>query len=172
MTQVFSWNLRKLRRTERFFDLAQGYLDCSKHLFRSLEDEQLKKTFSHAQAAAFLFEHSLELFLKGAIIQARQSVTNTHILQQLYNEFRNLYPGKNFRFEGSIEEIVGRDASRPYPEYSRYPIDTSGNLWPENSHFEFEVWLEQLELFQKDYSNLIPLIKERYPENPNAPGPY
>jgi HEPN domain-containing protein len=165
MSQVFSWDLKGLSPADRFFHLARAYLDCSGHLFRSLNDKSLKRTFSHAQSAAFLFEHSVELFLKGAIIQALKRVANTHDLEHLYNEFRNLYPGKKFNFTARIDEVVTKDQARPYAEYSRYPIDTSGKLWPGNSHFDFDIWLKQLELFKKEYERLIPLVKERYSVN-------
>jgi len=62
MSQVFSWDLKGLSPADRFFHLARAYLDCSGHLFRSLKDKSLKRTFSHAQSAAFLFEHSVEPF--------------------------------------------------------------------------------------------------------------
>jgi len=125
---VFSWDLKKLSRAERFFHLAQGYLGCSRHLFESMLDKSLDTTFSHAQAAAFLFDHSLEIFLKGGIIQAGRTPTNSHYLGQHYNEFKKLYPGKEFDFEGSVNDVVRMDPSRPHSEYLRYPIDISGNL--------------------------------------------
>jgi hypothetical protein len=163
-SDVFSWDLEDLSPSERFFHLAQAYVDSSRHLFKSLIDHSLvPATYSHAQAAAFLFEHSIELFLKGAIIQAGKGPAKTHYLEQLHNEFKNLYQGKQFEFEGKIQEAVKTDPQRPIGEYCRYPLNNSGELWPGNRHFTLEIWLEQVELFQKDFERLIPLVMDRYP---------
>jgi HEPN domain-containing protein len=164
-SHLYSWDLEDLTLAERFFDLAKAYLACSSHLFKSFLNEALTPiNYSHSQVAAFLFEHSIELFLKGAIIQAGKKLTNTHYSEQLYNEFKNLYPGKKFTFKGKIEEATKDNPYRPNSEYARYPIDSSKNLWPGNSHIVLEIWLEQVELFERDFEELIPLIKERYPK--------
>jgi len=168
-SNVFSWDLEDLSPSERFFHLAQAYIDSSRHLFRSLIDHSLvPATHSHAQAAAFLFQHSIELFLKGAIIQAGKKPANTHHLEQLHNEFKKLYQGRQFEFEGKIQEAVKTDPQLPIGEYCRYPSNNSGYLWPGNHHFNLEIWLEQVEFFKKDYERLIPLVKNHYPHKQHS----
>jgi hypothetical protein len=163
---VFSWELEPLSPSEHFLHLSGGYLESSIHLFEALADGSLSGTFSHARAAAFLFEHSVELFLKGAILRARGRVTSTHRLDDLHNEFRNLYPGKKFHFAGSIEDIVTPNSDRPYPQFSRYPVDSTGEPWRRCSvHLDLGTWLEELSQFKEDYNRLWPLLKSRYPSD-------
>lgn len=156
--EITSWQLDNLSLPGRFFHLAQAYLECSHYLFESLIDKSMRATFSHVQVAGFLFEHSLELFLKGAITQAGSKRTNTHDLNQLYNEFKNLYPSKKFQFKGKIEEICEKDKQRPYSEFQKYPVDKSGNLWVP-SFYDLHLWKSQLAFFKGDYERLIPVIK-------------
>lgn len=157
---ITSWELDGLSRADRFFHLAQAYLESSHYLFESMIDGSVRTTFGHAKAAGFMFEHSLELFFKGAITQAGKKPTNTHNLSQLYREFKNLYPGKGFSFIGKIEEVCEEDSQRPYSEWNRYPIDSSGNLWSKPLFYDPHLWASQLILFKEDYDRLLPLIKE------------
>ncbi len=159
---VFSWDLEDLSRPEKFFHLAQAYIDSSLYLFKGLAEKQLPVSYSHTQAAAFLFNHSLELFLKGAISQAGKDPKTTHNLESLHAEFKKLYPDKSFEFSGKIKEVVPNDPRRPHSEFDRYPIDNAGKPWPCNTHFTIEIWAEQIALFRDDYKRLVPLIKDRY----------
>jgi hypothetical protein len=158
-TIVTSWELGKLNRADLFVHFARAYLDCSHYLFTSMIEGSIKPTFSHARAAGFLFEHSLELFFKGAIIQAGKKPTITHDLSQLYREFKNLYPGKKFSFKAKVEEVCSEDTQRPYSEYSRYPVDSAGNLWSKPSFYDLHFMASQLILFKNDYVSIMSQIK-------------
>lgn len=156
---VNSWELDGLSKADRFFNLALAYLECSHFLFKSIIDRSIKTTFSHAQSAGFLFEHSLELFLKGVITEAGRKPKNTHDLSKLYQEFKKLFPGDKSSFKGKIEEVCTKDAQRPYSEYNRYPIDRSGKLWSKPSFYDPNLWASQLNLFIEDYKSIMSRIK-------------
>ena len=169
---IFSWDLEPLSRSERFLHLSEAYLESSLHLFEALENGSLRRTFSHALVADFLFEHSVELFLKGAVFRARGQITPTHKLDDLYNEFRNLYPGKKFHFLAKIQDIVTPDPDRPYSQFARYPVDSEGKPWGGgNVHFHLGLWLEQLRQFREDYERLRPLLESKYPSDSSLEQP-
>ena len=160
----YSWDYEGLGEAVHWFLMAKAYLDCSIHLFSEMMDKKLKSSFHHAKVATMLFEHSIELFLKAGIVQAGQEVGKSHNLQELYNQFRKLYPGKKHQFEGDIVSAVRQISITPYNVYTRYPTDNFGQLWPGNTHIDLVIWYKQLCLFVKDFERLEPLLKERYPQ--------
>src|SRR4051812_7912236 len=96
-TIVVDDNTGDYSKPQLFFRLASAYADSSHHVFQSIVDGSLAQTFSHAQSGHFLFDHSIELFLKGSILKAGKQIDNTHHLDQLYNFYRKLYPKKTFK---------------------------------------------------------------------------
>jgi hypothetical protein len=61
---------------------------------------------------------------------------------------------------------VTADSDRPYPQFSRYPVDSTGEPWTGGSvHFDLGIWLEELSQFKADYNRLWPLLKSRYPSD-------
>jgi HEPN domain-containing protein len=160
-SDVFSWDLEDLGIPQKYFHMAKAYLDSSKTLFCAMIADSQPATFSHAQAATLLFEHGLELFLKGTLWQAGRNPGNTHDLAGLRRQFRNLYPGKKYEFTAQIDEAVKEHPNQPHMEWTRYPIDQNGKVWRGSSHFTLELWKDQMEAFRKDFDRLIPLIEAR-----------
>jgi len=157
-----SWDINEKQLSERYFILAQSYIECSIIIFESILRKSLDETYSNGHSGALLFGHSLELFLKGSIIHSKGKVDNTHSLEKLYNEFKNIFPGKKFEFNGEIDTFIKQDKQLPYNEFLRYPIDKDGNVWIGNYFYDFDIWTDQLRIFKNDYKRLLPLIKNRY----------
>ena len=106
--------------------MAKAYLDCSNRLFLDIETESLSPSFYHALAANFMFTHSVELFLKAGLAQAGKQVQPHHELDELYKQFKNLYPGKKYAFEGKILELIRPDPRRPHSVFpSTLQIDSA-----------------------------------------------
>lgn len=156
-----SWDINERPLSERYFILAQSYIECSLSIFELILRESLNRTYSNGHSGALLFGHSLELFLKGSIIHAKGKVDNTHSLEGLYNEFKKTFPGKKIEFNGGIDDFIKGDKSKPYNEFFKYPIDRNGNVWFGNYFYDFEIWSNQLRIFKNDYERLLPLIKNR-----------
>lgn len=159
----FSWDYEDLSESEHWFLLAKAYLDCSQHLLAQMIKEMLDSSFFHAKVAVALFNQALELFLKGGIVQAGKDVNVSHDLQQLYNHFKNLYPGKKYEFEGDVSNAVRPSPLTPYNEFARYPVDHTGLPWQGNTHIELTTWYKQVCLFINDFERLEVLLKQRYP---------
>jgi HEPN domain-containing protein len=160
----FSWDYDGCSDSDRWLQMAFAYQECSCHLFAGMIEHKLKGTYHHAKVAASLFEHAVELFLKGGIALAGKVVPNHHFLDQLYGQFKNLYPGKKFQFVGSIAEMVAPSALTPHNEFARYPSDQSGKPWQGHPHFDLATWFDQASRFLEDFRRLEPLMKTRYPQ--------
>ncbi|MGZ9153343.1 MAG: hypothetical protein ACXW6J_08685, partial [Candidatus Binatia bacterium] len=90
-TTVIDDNIGDYTKPQQFFRLAIAYADSSHQIVRSMLASDLPQTFAHAQTTHFLFDHAVELFLKGAILKSTGEIENTHNLQSLVGRYRNLY---------------------------------------------------------------------------------
>ena len=160
---LYLWDYENLAGADHWFRMARAYVDCSLHLFAGMEDGLLKRDIFHARAAAYLLEHSIELFLKAGILQAGEDVDPHHKLRRHYDRFRTLYPGETYSFQGRIEELVRETPRHPYLEFTRYPADRSGQLFGDPVHFSLPIWREQVQQFRDDFERLEPLLKQLYP---------
>ena len=158
-TTVIDDNIDDYTKPQLFFRLATGYAGSSHQLFKSILAGDLPQTFGHAQAAHFLFDHAVELFLKGAILKSTDKIEHTHCLEPLFKRYRKLYPKKEFEFTGRIAETVRHDRTSPHSEFPRYPIDRSGNVWSGYNAYSLETWLKQSEHLRDDLARLIPKIE-------------
>jgi len=159
-----SWDINDRKLPERYFILASAYIKCSLYIFESMSNGALDSDYSNGHIGGLLFGHSLELFLKGSIIQVRDEVKNIHSLEKLFNEFKNIYPGNTYKFTGDIGAFIEQDKSIPYSEFFRYPIDKNGNVWG-NFFYDLETWKTQIEKFKNDYERLLPLVKNEQIRN-------
>lgn len=118
----------------------------------------LPRTFAHAQTTHFIFDHAIELFLKGAILKSTGKFEASHDLQSLFGRYRNLYPTKAFEFTIRIAETVKVSPQSPHSEFPRYPVDTDGNVWGGYNAYTLETWLTETEHLRQDLERLIPKI--------------
>jgi hypothetical protein len=151
-----------LSEADQWFLMARAFIDCSKNLFSHMKDETLDRTYFNAIVAFDIFNHSLELFLKGGIIQAGGELSNTHNLQCLRDQFINLYPEKEFEFVGDISNATRPDPQTPTNQFSRYPTNLSGQPFHIKTFIGIVTIYRQVLLFSNDYERLWPLMKQRY----------
>ena len=159
---LFSWDYEDLGEADHWFLMARAYFDCSYYLLGEMLKERYDRNYHRALVAVSLFNHSIELFLKAGVIQAGKKTTSSHNLEQLYNQYKKLYPGKKFEYEAEISSIVAPHKNTPYNEFARYPTDHAGKPWPGYNHVDVAVWYDRFGAFQKDFDRLEPLMKERY----------
>ena len=166
----YSWDYEDLTEAEHWFRMAHANLGASRHLLSEMIEERFEGKFHQAKVAVALFDHSVELFLKAAILQAAQTAGKTHGLQELYNRFRKLYPGKKFEFEGDINSAVRETPITPHNQYARYPTDVSGQPWLGHTHIDIVIWYREVCRFTADFRRLEPLLKTRYGQSAKGSG--
>lgn len=162
---VVTWAYDEITIPDWYFETSKAYLDCGLRTYIQLKDGNLPLNYHYARVAKHLYDHSLELFFKGVILQAKQQPTGTHDLAQLHRTFINLCPGKAFAFSASINEMVTSNPNRPHSEYGRYPTAKDWKLWKGGDTFQdIGLRVQEYKNLQDDFERLIPLIKQRYPD--------
>jgi DNA-binding MarR family transcriptional regulator len=162
---IGSWDTENLSSSEQFADLAHAYLDCSILLCCEMSKKSFSATFSRGRVILFLSLHSVELFLKGAILKRSPSVAlNTHALRDLQSNYNKLYTEDRFRWELPFKtEYLGFTAQevktmlkseRPLDQMYRYPINRKGNPWPGVVGFEAKEFLRKLQNIKEDFCRL------------------
>ena len=137
---IGSWDTENLSSPEHFAELAHAYLDCGILLCSAMSKKSFSATFSRGRVILFLSLHSVELFLKGAILKRSPSVAlNTHALRDLQSTYNKLYPEDRFRWKLPFRtEYLGFTAQEvkamlkkepPLDQMYRYPLDRKGNPW-------------------------------------------
>jgi HEPN domain-containing protein len=160
---MYSWDYEHTAPADEWFRMAHAFVEASDRLFTDMKDGRIAGTFHHGKAAAFLFDQSLEHFLKASLIVAGDGITRSHDLGSLYSRFRKRFPGKAFAWTGRIAEMAKSFPTQPANEFLRYPTDSSGVEWKGNTHCDLDVWCVQVKAFGEDFSRLEPRIRARYP---------
>lgn len=161
----YSWDYEHLPEPDHWFLMARAYLDCSYHLLEEMMRMRLDGSFHHSKVAVATFEHAIELFLKGAIAQAGESVPTHHRSTALLDIYRRLYPDLDFAFAGKIDDAASESSETPRAQYARYPQDKHGRPWSGHTHINLSIWRHELLPFKADFARLVPLFKAKYPAN-------
>jgi hypothetical protein len=163
---IGSWDIENLSSAEHFADLAHAYLDCSILLCSEMSKKSFSANFSRGRVILFLSLHSVELFLKGAILKRSPSAArNTHVLRDLQSAYNELYPEDQFRWELPFRtEYLGFTTQQevktllkeeqPLDQLYRYPINREGNPWRGIIGFEVKDFLSKLENIKEDFCRL------------------
>ncbi len=152
---VIDDNIGDYSKPQLFFRVSIAYSNSSRHIFQSMLNGSLPATFAQAQTAHFLFDHAVELFIKGAILKLTNSIEKSHDLQSLYGRYRKLYPKKKFELTGRILDTVKKDKNSPHSEFPRYPIDKDGNTWQGYNAYTIEKWIAEAQHMCTDLNKLI-----------------
>ena len=162
---IGSWDTESLSRPKQFADLANAYLDSAILLCSEISKGSFSATFSRGRVVFFLSLHSVELFLKGAILKRSPSVAvHTHVLRDLQRTYDDLYPEDQFRWDLPFRiEYLGFTAQevktmlkseRSLDQMYRYPIERKGNPWRGIVGFEAKDFLSKLKNIKKDFHRL------------------
>lgn len=165
------WNLltfdsvASLPPSEQFCAFALAYLDSAERLCQTLARSHRKATYARGSVVLYLAAHSVELFLKGAILDQKPKEHFGHNLKNLYDRYNKLYPAKKYRFKlpfdigcdglPKSEIIVAKSVSPPTDQLYRYPQDKDGKPWPGLFAFEANSFLEVLHSLRADFERIL-----------------
>jgi hypothetical protein len=144
-------DVQQVPLAERFLLYARANLDAAIRLTDALRLREDEQSFADGAVTLSLAFHSVELFLKGAILLAEPGVnfkSEGHNIAQLERRYRKLYPAKTFRFEmpfrSEVAEMVEPDPELqrqlaeqlkelekkiPQDQFLRYPANNQGEGW-------------------------------------------
>ncbi len=130
-----------------------------------MKEHEGQRTWPNACVALMLAAHSVELFLKGAILGKKEGNAWGHTLAENEAAYRADYADLKFHFEvpfrteylGMTEtEIEALKKHAPQPSILfRYPVRKPGTEWEGLHAFEPCEFLGILDALNKDYTRLI-----------------
>lgn len=161
---VGSWQLSGLCVPQLFAAYADAYLDSAKRLCKVLKVSPRKASYERGAVVIYLTFHSVELFLKAAVLQKAPSEKLNHNIEHYGKRYRKLYPGKIFNFEIPFKtEYVGFEppeieklkSSEPAKDQMhRYPTDRKGKEWSGVFAFDPVSFLSIIEGLNDDFKRL------------------
>jgi hypothetical protein len=158
----------------QFFAFSDAYIDSAESLCNELCAASESTTYAHGAVVMSLTFHSIELFLKAAILQrapSEQFSGNTgHDLGYLYRRYTNLYPGKAYELDLPFkrealdtegldprlaEELLAlirqREKVMPEDQMHRYPTDVNVQPWKALLGFEPHSFQQILKQIKSDF---------------------
>jgi hypothetical protein len=161
---IGSWEMAGLSEPDRYFCFAEAYLQASIGTCHRMKDHESQRTWPNASVALMLAAHSVELFLKGAILRKGKDVARGHKLEDLDEDYRAAYPEVRFAFERPFKtqylgfteteiEMVKKTGPIPSIQF-RYPVSKPGVEWQGVHAFEPNKFLTILEDLINSYIRL------------------
>ena len=174
---IGNWELYDIPFPQRFTSYAWAYLRSATHMCEDMVVNPKQYGFPDANVTLLLAAHSIELFLKGAILRRNASYNIiTHSLEKLKQEYDRLYPDQVFRWQipfrteyaGILEheeiafaKTVPTEKEPPSIRY-RYPMDKAKDHSTVQG-FSPNMFLSELRQVNADYLRI-----ERAIENAKA----
>ena len=170
MDMITNWEIKGLSDSERYFLYADSYLHASRSLTLRMREDETERTWPLASVALMLAAHSVELFLKGALISRAPDLLagikgpDRHRINILAEAYFRAFPEDDFAFavpfqseypDITDEEIANLKKEEPVPSILyRYPIESPGKEWPGLQGFEPQGFLEMLVELRESYERI------------------
>lgn len=167
---------------DQLFSYADAYKDSSATLAQKMWNDPKSFTWPHASVVLMLAAHSVELFLKGALLKRNPAFKvwdHGHNLDSLGAAYRSQFPEPIFEWDipfassVSLEEWVAtmmrlnptfsetelreeKSKYKPTPPsiLYRYPVDRSGNDWQGLYGFEPVGFINLLSQLGADFDRI------------------
>ena len=149
---------------------ADSYLQTSRSVVMRMCEDEAERTWPAASVALMLAAHSVELFLKGAIIArdpdslSAVKARDQHRIDVLAKTYFQVFPEEDFAFEIPFqseypdftdEEIAALKKEEPVPSILyRYPVKSPGQEWPGMQVFEPKSFIRMLDGLRDAYEQV------------------
>ena len=161
---IGNWEIAHVSEPQRFVLYARAYLDAASVLCEQMADEA-QRTWPNATVILMLSAHSVELFLKGAILRRDDnSKVGDHRIDLLTAKYEQLYAEPEMEFSVpflteypsiSEEEIQALKKTEPVPSILfRYPVSKPGVEWQGIHAFEADGFLRILSDLRSAYERI------------------
>jgi hypothetical protein len=159
------WQIAHVSEPQRFVLYAKAYLQSSQALCREMVEKERYRSWPNAAVVLLLAAHSVELFLKGAILgrDPKANIAHHHI-SKLVQQYESLFKEPEFELEVpfrteyldiSEEEIEALKKREPVPSVMfRYPVASPGVEWHGLHALEPLGFLEILDNLEKAYARI------------------
>jgi hypothetical protein len=151
-----------LDMAKNFIILSKAYLEASELLCSQMSDGSLPQEYSRSLVVLSLALHSVELFLKGAILKKLPEIKIGefyHDINKLKREYDNLYSEEKYQLEVPfyIKYLGGKESSEKFPldQVHRYPTNKEGKEWKDvEIYLNPDTFLKELKRFKSEFDRL------------------
>lgn len=169
LNTVDSFELSDLPVPQQFFRLAYAYLDAAIVLNLRMLNTPDKLTYARGCVPLYLARHSVELFLKGAILSRSPSDGLHHDVEGLGTRYHDLYQHECFRWDvpfcsepisldpEALRELK-KSALQPSDQMFRYPTNKNSEPWKGISGYVPLQFHMTLETIKSDFDRLEQLV--------------
>ena len=162
---IGNWEIAHVSEPQRFVLYAHAYLNSALLSCQQMVTYDTQRTWPNATVILMLSAHSVELFLKGAILSRDNCAkVGDHRIDLLIEKYSELYAEHGFEFDVpfrteypsiSEEEIQALKKTEPVPSILfRYPVRKSGVEWQGVHGFEADGFLRILSNLQSAYERI------------------
>lgn len=162
---IGNWEIAHVGEPQRFALYARAYLDAASVLCEQMIDHAAQRTWPNATVVLMLSAHSVELFLKGAILSRDVNAkVSDHRIDLLSSKYEALYLEPDLKFDVpfrteypsiSEEEIQALKKTEPVPSILfRYPVRKPGVEWQSVHAFEADSFLRILFNMRNAYERI------------------
>ncbi|WP_438864093.1 hypothetical protein [Neptunicella sp.] len=149
----------------RYFEFATSYLKASEDVCKRMNALEEENSWSNASVTLMLAAHSVELFIKGALIIRGYQDAWGHTIDDLYDKYKITFPEEYFHFDcpfvteyvgfGSEEIAIKKKTKHPQASVVfRYPLNKPGLEWDAVHGFEANGFLSILSELGNNYNRL------------------
>ena len=162
---IGNWEIAHVCEPQRFVLYAHAYLNSALLSCERMAVDEAQRTWPNATVVLMLAAHSVELFLKGAILRRETNArVGDHRIDLLTEKYQLLYPEPAFEFEVpfrteypsfSDAEIAALKKTQPVPSILfRYPVRKPGVEWQGVHAFEADGFLRILANLGSSYERI------------------
>jgi hypothetical protein len=168
---------------EQLFLFADANLESASVLCARLRTEANHATYAHGAVIMSLTFHSVELFLKAAILRKdSKEKCNGHDLDRLKNQYADLYPEPNYDFDilfsrqapdtRDLDPQISKELAHafrlskekakevPTDQLHRYPTNKNGMPWAAVLGFEPNSFFCEIQRLKNDFVRIRGLLQD------------
>ena len=169
MKFIGNWQISHVGEPQRFVLYAKAYLSSSPALCREMVENEGKRSWPNASVVLLLAAHSVELFLKGAIISRDAGAkVDHHRIPKLVERYEALFSEPEYEIDVpfrteypdvSEEEVEALKKREPVPSIMfRYPVARPGLEWMGLHALDPATFMDVLTSLEQTYARIEPAI--------------
>lgn len=166
---ISNWEIAHVSEPQRFVLYAHAYFNSAFMLCEQMAAHEVQRTWPNATVVLMLSAHSVELFLKGAILSRDNNAkVGDHRIDLLAEKYVKLYAEPGLEFDVpfrtnypsiSEEEIEALKKAEPVPSILfRYPVRKPGVEWAGVHAFDANSFMRILDNLRDSYERIGKVI--------------
>jgi HEPN domain-containing protein len=151
---IGNWNDFEKAETERYFDFSEAYLKASIDICKRMMSSEQEYVWANASASMLNAAHSVELFLKGALLSSGIEARG-HSIDDLYERYLATFRERGLSFQcpfvseylGLSEEqieMIQKSRRDSHSVILRYPLNRPGLEWDGLYGFKPDSFFEEM----------------------------